>query len=313
MRIAVVGVGGVGAYFGGQLARTGNDVVFVARGAHLNAIRASGLRVDSPDGDFVIYPAQATDDTSTIGPVDVVMLSVKGWQVAEAIETIRPLIGADTFILPLLNGVEASDQLAAVFGAHQVTGGLCGLFGSIVGPGHIRNIMARPFIAFGELDNSRSERIEWLRQAFAVAGVQATIAPDIRAALWEKLLLVGPFSGLGAVTRAPIGVMLTQPETRALLEQAMAEIVQLAHARGVAVADDAAAKALAQLAGSPKQATASMQRDILAGRPSELESLTGVVARMAREAGIDAPVHTFLYASLLPQERRARGEIVFPE
>lgn len=313
MRIAVVGVGGVGAYFGGQLARTGNDVVFVAREAHLKAIRASGLRVDSPDGDFVIYPAQATDDTSTVGPVDVVILAVKGWQVPEAIETIHPLMGADTFILPLLNGVEASDQLAAVFGAHRVTGGLCGLFGSIVEPGHIRNIMAHPFITFGELDNSRSERIERLRQAFAVAGVQATIAPDIRAALWEKLLFVGPFGGLGAVTRAPIGVMLAQPETRALLEQAMAEIAQLTHARGVAVADDAAAKALAQLAGSPKQATASMQRDILAGRPSELESWTGVVARMAREAGIDAPVHTFLYASLLPQERRARGEIVFPE
>jgi 2-dehydropantoate 2-reductase len=313
MRIAVVGVGGVGAYFGGRLALAGNDVVFVARGANLKAIRASGLRVDSPDGDFVIYPAQATDDTSTVGPVDVVMLSVKGWQVPEAIETIRPLMGADTFILPLLNGVEASDQLAAAFGERQVTGGLCGLFGSMVEPGHIRNIMARPFITFGELDNTRSERIERLRQAFVSVGVQATIAPDIRAALWEKLLFVGPFGGVGAVTRAPVGVMRSLPETRALLEGAMTEISETAQARGVNMAANAITKAFALIDSSPEQATASMQRDIMAGRPSELESWTGVVARMAREAGIAAPTHTFLYASLLPQERRARGEIVFPE
>lgn len=313
MRIAVVAAGGVGAYFGGRLAQAGNDVIFVARGAHLSAMRASGLRVDSADGDMRIHPVQATDDTSTVGPVDVVILSVKGWQVPEAIEMIRPLLGADTFIVPLLNGVEAPDQLVSAFGAHHATGGLCGLFGSIVGPGHIRNIMARPYITFGELDNTHSERIERLRQAFADAGVQATIAPDIRAALWEKLLFVGPFGGVGAVTRAPIGVILSQPETRALLEEAMGEIAQLAHARGVAVATDAAAKALAQLANSPKQATASMQRDILAGRPSELESWTGAVVRMARDANIDAPAHAYLYASLLPQERRARGEIIFPE
>ena len=312
MRIAVVGTGGVGAYFGGRLAQAGEEVVFVARGAHLRAIQESGLRVDSADGDFAIHPAQATDDTATIGPVDMVLLAVKGWQVPEAIETMRPLMGRDTFIVPLLNGVEATDQLAAAFGEQHVVGGLCGLFGAVVEPGHIRNVMARPFIALGELDNRPSERIERLQQDFARVGVQATIASDIRAALWEKLLFVGPFGGVGAVTRAPIGVVRSLAETRTLLEGAMAEISRLAQARGVDIAADASAKALAMIDGSPEHATASMQRDIVAGRPSELESQVGVVVRLAREAGVAAPIHVCLYASLLPQERRARGEIVFP-
>src|SRR5690348_8923418 len=188
MRIAVVGTGGVGGYFGGRLAQAGEDVVFIARGATLSALRESGLRVESADGDFRIQPAQATDDTATVGPVDAVLLAVKGWQVPDAIEAIRPLMGDETFIAPLLNGVEAPDLLAEAFGQRHVIGGLCGLFGSIVAPGHIRNMLARPFVSLGELDSPGSERIERLRQAFAQVGVQATIAADIRAALWEKLL-----------------------------------------------------------------------------------------------------------------------------
>ena len=312
MRIAVVGVGGVGGYFGGRLAQAGEDVIFIARGEHLRAIQETGLRVESADGDFTIHPAQATGDPNTIGPVDVVLLAVKGWQVAEAIETMRPLMGSDTFVTPLLNGVDAPDQLAAAFGERHVAPGLCGLFGAVVGPGHIRNMMARPFITVGEFDSSGNERPERLCQAFARVGVQAMVAEDIRAALWEKLLFVGPFGGVGAVTRAPVGVMRTLPETRALLEGAMAEIYEVARARGVAVADDAVAKALALVDGSPEQATASMQRDIMAGRPSELESQVGVVVRLAREAAIAIPIHTALYASLLPQERRARGAMSFP-
>lgn len=312
MRIAVVGTGGVGGYFGGRLAQAGEDVVFIARGATLSALRESGLRVESADGDFTIQPAQATDDTATVGPVDAVLLAVKGWQVPDAIEAIRPLMGDVTFIAPLLNGVEAPDQLAEAFGQRHVIGGLCGLFGSIVAPGHIRNMLPRPFISLGELDSPGSERIERMRDAFNRVGVHATIATDIRAALWEKLLFVGPFGGVGAATRAPIGVMRSLPETRALLEGAMAEIALTAQANGVHVADDAIAKAFALMDGSPEQATASMQRDIMAGRPSELESQVGVIVRMARDARLEVPIHATLYASLLPQERQARDEITFP-
>jgi 2-dehydropantoate 2-reductase len=312
MCIAVVAAGAVGAYFGGRLVRAGEDVVFVARGANLRALRESGLRVDSVDGNFVVNPVRATDNPAEVGPVDVVLLAVKAWQAPEAIETMRPLVGPETVVVPLLNGVEAADQVAAVFGERRVAGGLCGLFGSIVEPGHSRNVLPQPFIAFGELDNTRSVRIERLHRVFTNAGVQATIASDIRAALWEKLLFVGPFGGVGGVTRAPVGVIRSLPEPRTMLEGAMAEIFQLARVRGVAVADDAVAKALALIDGSPAQGTASMQRDIMAGRPSELESQVGVIVRMARDVGVDVPIHACLYASLLPMERQASGELVFP-
>ena len=312
MRIAVVGSGAVGGYFGGRLAQAGEDVVFLARGAHLHAIQEHGLQVESVDGDFAIHPAQATEDPKELSPVDLVLLTVKGWQMPEAIETMRPLMGRETFVVPLLNGVEAPEQLAAAFGAHRALGGLCGLFGSIVDPGHIRNVMPRPFITIGELDHKTSWRSEQLRQAFERAGVQVSIAADIHVALWEKLLFVGPFGGVGAVTRAPVGVLRRQTETRNLLERAMHEVFVVARARGVQVGEEAIEQALAGIDSSPEQATASMQRDIIAGCPSELESQIGVVVRLGHLAGVEVPLHTFLYASLLPQERKARGEIEFP-
>jgi 2-dehydropantoate 2-reductase len=311
MRIAMIGVGGVGGYFGGRLAQAGEEVTFIARGDTLRALRESGLRVESVDGEILIQPASATDDPSMLGTVDLVLLAVKGWQASEAIEALRPLMGLDTVALPLLNGVDAPDQLAAVYGQERVAGGLCGLFGAIVAPGHIRNALPQPFISFGMLDNTPNERLEQLRTAYERVGVRASIAEDIRAALWEKLLFVGPFGGVGAVTRAPAGVFRSLPETRALLEGAMAEIVAVARAQGSILTDESLARAFAIVDGSPEEATASMQRDILAGRPSELESQIGVVVRRAQEANVPVPIHAMLYASLLPQERRARSELAF--
>ena len=312
MHIAVVGTGGVGGYFGGRLAQAEQDVVFLARGVHLQAIQEHGLQVESVDGDFVIRQAQATDDPARIGSVDLVLLAVKSWQVPQAIETMRPLMGAETFVVPLLNGVEAPEQLTTAFGARRVLGGLCGLFSSVVGPGHIRNVFPRPFVTIGELDHTQSSRCDHLRMAFERAGVQASIAADIHAALWEKLMFVGPFGGVGAVTRVPVGVLRRQKETRSLLEETMREVFVLARAHGVHIADEAVEKALALIDHSPEQAAASMQRDIMAGRPSELESQLGVVVRLAHLVGVEVPLHTFLYASLLPQERMARGEIKLP-
>ena len=313
MRIAIVGTGAVGGYFGGRLSVAGENVIFLARGEHLRVMRESGLRVDSADGDFVVHPIQATDNAADVGPVDVVLLAVKGWQVPGAIETMRPLIGEKTFIAPLLNGVEAPDQLAAAFGDHRVIGGLCGLFGSLVGPAHIQNDQPRPWITIGELDNAHTERIEQLNATFASAGLQTKIAPDIRAALWEKLLFVSPVGAVGAVTRAPIGVVRGISESRALLEGVMTEVFQVARAHGVHVADDVVARTFAFWDVESGDATTSMQRDILDGRPSELETQVGAVVRAARVVGVHAPHHEFLYASLLPQERHAREEIDFPE
>jgi 2-dehydropantoate 2-reductase len=312
MRIAIVGAGPVGAYFGGRLAQAGEEVIFLARGEHLRALRESGLRVASVDGDLVLDPVQVTDDAAIVGPVDVALLTVKGWQVPQAIEALRPLVGAETVVVPLLNGVEAPDQVAEAFGAEHTAGGLCGLLGSVMAPGSFRNVLPLPFITFGALDGSRDARLERLRAAYERAGVQVELSQDIRAALWQKLLFVGPFGAVGAVTRVPVGVLRSLPETRALLVGAMTEIEAVAHARGIALASDAVAQALALVDGLPPAGTASMQRDIMAGRPSEMEAQVGVVLRAAHTVGVDVPGHAYFYASLLPQERLARGELATP-
>lgn len=313
MRVVIFGTGGVGGYFGARLASVGEDVVFIARGEHLTAIRTQGLRVDSVMGDMLIQPAQATDDPMEVGTVDVVLLGVKTWQVPEAGEVIRPLIGPDTFVIPLQNGVEAPFQLQAKLGAKHVVGGLCGAFSFIEGPGHIRHIGGATFIKFGELDNSISERLSRLRQAFTRADVSVEIPEDIHGTLWEKFLFVVPFGGVGAVTRAPIGVIMKVPETRKFMEQGMREIYEVARARNIALSDGIVDKSMAFLDTVTASGTSSLQRDIIAGKPSELDAWTGAVVRLGKETSVDTPLHKFLYYSLLPMELRARDEVEFPE
>jgi 2-dehydropantoate 2-reductase len=310
MRIAVFGTGSVGGYFGGRLAEAGEDVVFISRGDHLKAIQTDGLRVESSEGDFVIRPAQSGDDPAAVGPVDVVLVTVKAWQVPQAAEAMRPLIGAETVVVPLQNGVEAPSQLAAVLGSAPVLGGLCRIISSVVAPGHIRHAGIDPYVAFGRLDKQPSEGAERLRDAFSRAkGVRAEIPTDIRVAMWRKFMLIAAWSGMGALTRAPIGLIRTQPETRQMLKQALQEIHTVAVARQVALPHEAIAETLAFIDGLPPQGTASMQRDIIAGRPSELASQSGAVVRLGREAGVEAPMHTFIYQSLLLPEMQARGQV----
>ncbi|MCL4303021.1 MAG: 2-dehydropantoate 2-reductase [Anaerolineae bacterium] len=312
MRIAIFGTGGVGGYFGGRLAQAGEEVSFIARGDHLRAIQSQGLRVESVLGDFMINPAQATDDPANVGPVDVVLVCVKAWQVAEGAQAILPLVGPETMVVPLQNGVDAPAELAAVLGADSVAGGLCGLIAFVAGPGHIRHTGIEPFITFGELDDRPSERVERLRQAFARAkGVLVEVPADIKAAMWRKFLLIATWSGVGAVTRAPIGVLRSVPETREMLEQSLQEIYNVALAHHIALPADVVSQTLAFIDTFPPHGTASMQRDIMAGRPSELASQNGAVVRLGREAGVATPLHYFIYYSLLPLELRAWGEVEF--
>jgi 2-dehydropantoate 2-reductase len=313
MRIAVFGTGGVGGYFGGRLAQAGEEVIFIARGEHLQAMRDYGLKVDSVKGDFVIQPVQVTADPAEVGPVDVVLVGVKTWQTLEAAQAIRPLIGPDTFVVPLQNGVEAPAQFAEVLGPEHVIGGLCGLISFIAGPGHIRHAGADPFIHFGELDNRTSERVERLRQAFAKSiGVTVEVPPNIQVALWRKFLLIVSWSGIGAITRSPIGVFRSLPQTRQMLQGVMQEVFSVAHAHNIALPDDVFEKTLAFMDSVPPSGTASMQRDIMEGRPSELESQTGAVVRLGQAVGVETPLNAFIYHSLLPLELKARGEIQFP-
>jgi 2-dehydropantoate 2-reductase len=311
MRVAVFGPGGVGAYFGARLAEVGNEVSFVARGAHLDAIRAHGLRVDSVLGDMLVRPKAASAFAADIGPVDAVLLGVKTWQVADVAPSLKPLLGRDTFVVPLQNGVETPDLLAASLGVEHVVGGVCGGFCFVVAPGHVRHIGGITFIKFGELDRRKSERLEQLRAEFAAAKVDVTVPDDVRVALWEKLLLVVPFGGVGAVARAPIGVIMKTPETRALIESAMHEVGAVAAAQGIRLPADTIPRTLALLDGTTPTGTSSLQRDIAAGKRSELDAWTGAVVRLGAKLGVATPTHSFLYASLLPLERRARGEIAF--
>jgi len=313
MRVAIYGTGGAGGYFGAQLARTGEDVTFVARGQHLKAIQAHGLCVETPTGEIVIQPAKATDDPTQVDPVDVIFVGVKAWQVEEAARDMRPMVGPETVVVPLQNGVEAPSQLAAVLGAERVLGGLCGTFSWVAAPGRIRNIGASSFIKFGELDNRRSERAERLRQSFEKAGVKADIPADIHKSLWEKFLLVTSFGGVGAVSRAPIGIIRTMSETRLLLEQCMEEVSAVARARRVPLSDTVVADTMKFIDSLAANATTSLQRDIVEGKPSEIDFWNGSVVRQGRAVGVSTPVNQFIYHSMLPQELRARGKVVFPQ
>ena len=224
------------------------------------------------------------------------------------------MVGPQTFVVPLQNGVEAPSQLATVIGEEHVLGGLCGLITFVVKPGHIRHAGADPFIRFGELDNRPSERVEKLRQAFdRASGLAVEAPPDIHVALWQKFVFVTAWSGMGAVTRAPIGVFRSEPGTRKMLEQTISEIYELGRARNIALSDDVIRNTMAFLDGIPPAGTASMQRDIMDGKPSELEAQTGAVVHMGQEVGVETPVNAFIYHSLLPMELRARGELQFPE
>ncbi|HEY7355421.1 MAG TPA: 2-dehydropantoate 2-reductase [Ktedonobacterales bacterium] len=311
MRIAIFGVGGAGGYFGARLAQAGEDVVFIARGEHLRIIREQGLRLESIKGDVLIQPAQATDDPASVGVVDMVLLGVKAWQVAEAAQAMRPMIGPETLVVPLENGVEAPGQLVAALGTAHVLGGLAVIISFLAGPGHIRHAGTEPFIAFGELDNRPSERAERLRAVFLKAGVNAAIPPDIHVALWEKFVFIVAISGVGAITRAPAGAIRALPETRQMLEQVMRETLLVGQARGIALTEQAITKAFAGVDGVVESGTASMQRDIMAGRPSELEYQNGAVVRLGQEVGVATPVNALIYHSLLPQELRARGNLQF--
>jgi 2-dehydropantoate 2-reductase len=309
MHIVVFGAGGVGGYFGGRLAQAGEKITFIARGEHLQTILSAGLRVDSIKGDFTVQPVTATDDPTILENVDAVLLCVKTWQVTKAAKVIIPMVGKETFIVPLENGVEASSQLAEILGREHVLGGLCRIASHIVAPGHIQHAGLEPYVAFGELDNRVSSRAQNLLHCFMRAGVQSEIPADINAAVWEKFLFISGVSGIGAVTRVPMGIYRSQPETRQMLEIALQECYAVALAQGIYLKADSVTKTLAYIDTLPAGTIASMQRDIMDGRPSELEAQNGAIVHMGRMHNIPTPVHAFIYHSLLPQESLARRQV----
>jgi 2-dehydropantoate 2-reductase len=282
MRIAVFGTGAVGGYFGGRLAEAGEDVVFIARGRQLTALREH---------------------------VDLILVGTKAWQVAEAALAMRPLVGSHTTVLPLQNGVEAPDQLAAVLGRGPVVGGLCRIMSFLAEPGVIRHVGAEPVLTFGELDGHETERCRSLLAVLGSAGgMRAELVPDVQVELWRKLQMMAATSAVGTAARMPFGVLLELPETRRLLKACMDEVRSVAVARGVELPKEEADRTMAFLDRLPADGVTSLYRDLDAGRPSELEAQLGAVVRLGAEVGVDTPVCATLYAALLPSELAARGE-----
>jgi 2-dehydropantoate 2-reductase len=216
-------------------------------------------------------------------------------------------------VLPLQNGVEAPNQLAEILGRGHVCGGLAKIFSFIAGPGHIRHSGVEPAIAFGELDNQHSTRVENLLRAFKRSGIKAEIAPDITAALWAKFLFVASWGGIGAITRAPIGVIRSLAQTRRMLQSSMQEICEVARALKINLEPGTVSASMAFVDSLPPGGTTSMQRDIAENRPSEIDSWSGAVVRLGGEAGVSVPTHEFVYNSLRPLELKARGELQFPD
>lgn len=311
MRIAIYGTGGVGGYYGARLAQAGNDVWFIARGQHLEAIQRDGLRLESVAGNAIVNPVHATDNPADVGVVDAVLLGVKTWQVRDAAEAMRPMIGEHTVVLTLQNGVDAPTDVASVLGREHVLGGETRIFSFIGGPGFIRHLGGPTSITFGVVDDIALPVASALLTVLNDAEIKAEIAPNIDTILWTKLLFVTAIGGVGAITRAPLGVTRSLPETRSMLRQAMSETYMVAEARSIVLPNNIVETALTMLDTQPAESTSSLQRDIAAGKPSELEAWSGAVVRLGREVGIATPTHTFIYHSLLPWEQRARGVVSF--
>ena len=298
MKFAVMGSGGVGGYFGGRLAAAGLDTTLIARGAHLEAIREDGLRIESALGNAHIHPIKVTDTPADIGPVDYVLFATKLWDTKSAGEACRPLIGPNTAVISLQNGVDPEIELASILGQEHVMGGVAQITGFIAAPGVIRHTGDFAKIIFGEMDRRRSRRAEALLDIFGKAGVDAEISEDIVRAIWVKFIFLVGFSALTSLTRRSIGPVREDPDTRAPLTQVMAEATAIARARGIDFDEDFIEDRLRFVDGLPAQVTSSMAQDVEKGNRLELDWLSGTVARMGRELGIATRANDFAYAVL---------------
>jgi 2-dehydropantoate 2-reductase len=308
MRIAVVGAGGVGGYFGGRLAAAGADVHFVARGAHLDAMRRNGLRIESPKGHAHVAPVQATDDPSTIGPCDVVLFCVKLYDVEPAIATLPPLVGADTIVLPFQNGVESVGLLTSAIGAAHAGGGTAYVTAVIAEPGLIRHTVMDSLL-FGEIDGRRTPRLERFLEACRRAGFNATLSENITVDIWTKFVRLSVFSGMTAVTRCSIGPIVRDPDLFAMLKAAVREARAVAVASGVAVPESVVDDVEVAYGRMTPEAKSSMLHDLERGRRLELPWLSGAVVRLGAEADVATPIHKFIATVLKPHVDGHVGQV----
>ncbi|MBR8538091.1 2-dehydropantoate 2-reductase [Carboxylicivirga sediminis] len=306
MNIAIIGTGGVGGYFGAKLAQAGNNVTFVARGQHLKAIQANGLHVKSINGDVILKDVQVTDCITNIKAADLVITAVKAWQIKEIRNDIRDIIHDKSIVLPLQNGVLAAEELSEVIDAKNIMGGLCRIISKIEAPGVINHFGVQPEIVFGELDRQESERMMLLSSLFEQAGINYKASRDIEADVWKKFISIC-VSALLAVTKTTYGEMCELKETYQMMTELLNEIYLVSQKAGVNIKPDFIDKTISFIKSFPYDSTSSLTRDVLEGKPSEIDYQNGTVVRLAEKYGVDVPVNRFIYNCVLPMELKARG------
>jgi 2-dehydropantoate 2-reductase len=302
MHVAVLGSGAVGGYYGARLARAGQRVTFIARGAHLEAIRERGLEVRSPLGDFTVH-AEAQEDTSKVGPVDVVMYAVKTYDNATALPMLRPLVGDRTMVLTLQNGVDSPDEIAAVVGSERVVAGPTYIATALAAPGRIDQTGTHRRIVFGEVFGNPprlSDRVLALRDVMVEADIQAEAVADARVAMWEKFSYLAPFAGFSGASRLPLGPLWGDAFTREQLQKAVEEVVAVARAEGVDIPPDMEARLKEYAEALPGSMRASLLIDLSQGKRIEVEALQGSVVRRGARLGVTTPIMATLYAVLRP-------------
>lgn len=298
MKIGIMGAGGLGAFYGALLARAGHDVAFIARGAHLQAIQRNGLDVRSPHlGDFHLAQVAATDDPATVGPADAVLMGVKAYDLEAASQAIKPMLGPETFVVPLLNGVDMAERIGAVIGEERVLGGTVFLSCNVIAPGCLRHVFNGPLV-FGELAGGHSPRGDALETALREAGGAVEQSADVRRAVWRKYIMVSALAGVSCAVRAPTRVVAGDPDIRALFADTMHEVNALARASGVSLAPEVVEQHLAFAESVSPQHTVSTLIDLRAGRRLELDAFQGTIVRLGERLGVPTPVNRVLWTAL---------------
>ena len=302
MKFTVMGAGGVGGYFGARLAAAGHEVGFVARGRHLEAMRENGLAVRSELGDVELRSVRTSDDPAAFGAADCVLFTVKSYDCETAAEALRPALGVDTFVVPLLNGIGHVEALQRILGPDRVLGGVAHISALIEGPGVVRHFDRLQILRIGEMDNTASPRVLALREACTAAGIECPVPRDIERELWQKVVMICTLAGANCLTRLPLGACRNNPATREMMECLIAESVAVARALGVSLPDDQEARTMAVLDKLPAPMKASIFAALERGDRLEASALNGAIDRLGREARVDTPTHRAVYAALAPHE-----------
>ncbi|WP_300433944.1 2-dehydropantoate 2-reductase [Christiangramia sp.] len=306
MEILVYGIGGVGGYFGGNLANAGFNVSMIARGQHLKQIQKHGLKVDSIKGDFKVIPKVATSEVSEVPKPDLIILGIKSWQIPSVAAEIKPIMGENTVVLPLQNGADNYEKLIEILPKENVLAGLCFIVSFIEKPGKIKHAAYEPKIMFGEVDNSKSDRVMKIHDILNEAGIENNIPDNIQLEIWKKFLFICTISGIGGLTRVPINKIRESEFLYEMMRKSAKEIIEVGKAKGVPFTNEHLEMVFEIINGQPEGTTASTQRDIMNGKASELGNFNGFIVKEGEKLGIETPVNRYIHECLKPMEAAAR-------